>query len=188
MTIDHVNESGEPESSNAKTTKMPVPFGNVYSFVDGKCNQSTGTPYFYGSYMDQTFTDISKNRAVSLTLSESAIPSVCPGSPIGSCTIAAEESGDPESPICARLVISGLLETIDSEKSPKEYKTARDALFQRHPSMANWPKGHNWVIAKINIKDLWFLDMYGGASILDVNKYYSVNLSSDEDAEIDLED
>lgn len=48
-----------------------IPFGNVYSFVDGPCDKSTGVPYLYGTYMDQSFTDTESNDMVSLTLSES---------------------------------------------------------------------------------------------------------------------
>lgn len=186
--MEHVDESISADDNKiGEKITLPVPFGNVYSFVDGKCGESTGTPYFYGSYMDQTFKDILKNRAVSLTLSETAIPTVCSGSPIGSCVIGSEEMGDPESPVCARLVVSGLFKTIDPKKSPKEYQMAKEALFQRHPSMAMWPKNHDWVIAKIVIKDLWFLDMFGGATILDVNGYYGADLSSNGNSEFEKE-
>lgn len=39
------------------STRLPgsPPFGNVYSFVDGDCSSSSGVPYFYGTYMDQSF-------------------------------------------------------------------------------------------------------------------------------------
>ena len=48
-----------------------IPFGNVYSFVDGPCDKSTGVPYLYGTYMDQSFSDTKSNDMISLTLSES---------------------------------------------------------------------------------------------------------------------
>lgn len=48
-----------------------IPFGNVYSFVDGPCDKSTGVPYLYGTYMDQSFTDTKSNDMISLTLTES---------------------------------------------------------------------------------------------------------------------
>ena len=48
-----------------------IPFGNVYSFVDGPCDKSTGVPYLYGTYMDQSFADTKSNEMISLALSES---------------------------------------------------------------------------------------------------------------------
>ena len=48
-----------------------VPFGNVYSFVDGPCDKATGIPYLYGTYMDQSFADTQSNDMIALTLSES---------------------------------------------------------------------------------------------------------------------
>ena len=48
-----------------------IPFGNVYSFVDGPCDKATGVPYLYGTYMDQSFADTKNNEMIALTLSES---------------------------------------------------------------------------------------------------------------------
>ena len=49
-----------------------IPFGNIYSFVDGPCDKSTGVPYLYGTYMDQSFSDTESNDMISLTMSESS--------------------------------------------------------------------------------------------------------------------
>ena len=47
-------------------------WGNPYSFVDGGWGDqtSTGTPYFYGSNMDQSFKDLQANPEATFTLSE----------------------------------------------------------------------------------------------------------------------
>ena len=67
---------------------VPVPFGNVYSFVDGTCDKSTGVPYIYGTYLDQTFIDTKQNTKVSLTLSEASLSSVCTAKHgLDSCTL-----------------------------------------------------------------------------------------------------
>lgn len=66
----------------------PVPFGNVYSFVDGTCSRSTGVPYVYGTYLDQSFIDIKQDPKVSLTLSEASLSSVCASKHgLDSCTL-----------------------------------------------------------------------------------------------------
>ena len=92
------------------STRLPgsPPFGNVYSFVDGDCSSSSGVPYFYGTYMDQSFEDVKLNPSVSFTLSEASLPSVCSASPLKACT-ADNGRGDPELPVCARLTMYVLL-------------------------------------------------------------------------------
>ena len=94
----------------------PIPFGNVYSFVDGPCNNSTGTPYIYGTYMDQSFVDSVNNTNVALTLSAVTLNSACLSESStqdvikqDACIIGSEGMGDPELPLCARLVLTGQL-------------------------------------------------------------------------------
>jgi len=155
-----------------------VPFGNVYSFVDGPCDKATGIPYLYGTYMDQSFADSKSNDMVSLTLSESSLSSVCPNDAIESCMLGTK-FGDPENPMCARLTITGKLVVLDDDS--EEHGFAQNAFFERHPSMRYWPKGHGWVIAKIDIQDLWLIDFFGGATILDPTEYFAA-MSLDEDS------
>jgi len=166
--------SGDEESS-------PVPFGNVYSFVDGSCDTSTGIPYIYGTYLDQTFKDTINNNMVSLTLSESSLSSVCSQERHGfvdSCMIGTKY-GDPENPVCARLTLTGKLIPLKEDgDDTNEYELAKNALFERHPSMADWPVGHGWVIAKIDLQDIWLIDYFGGATILDPKEYFSVSVGS----------
>jgi hypothetical protein len=65
----HTLERGILSSISTRLTgNNPVPFGNVYSFVDGPCNNATGTPYPYGTSMHQTFADALSNPTVALTL------------------------------------------------------------------------------------------------------------------------
>jgi Pyridoxamine 5'-phosphate oxidase len=174
-----------------------IPFGNVYSFVDGPCSvnggggdssssssssstsTSTGTPYFYGTYMDQSFQDMQANAAASLVLSEAALASVCSATaevPLKACTISNANWGDPENPVCARLVLTGHLLEVAPESD--EYVMAQAAFFQRHPQMPYWPKDHHWVIVKLEIQDIWLIDYFGGASILSVEDYYAAELGS----------
>jgi hypothetical protein len=150
------------------------PFGNVYSFVDGPCDNSTGIPYFYGTYMDQSFQDSIENPQISLTLSEATFATACGGYNLNSCRISPNTYGDPENPVCARLTLSGRLEII---QEPDELEFATQALFQRHSSMSEWPTDHEWVVAKMVLQDIWLIDYFGGASILNVAKYLEVRLA-----------
>jgi len=36
-------------STRLGNAENPIPFGNIYSFVDGTCENSTGVPYFFGT-------------------------------------------------------------------------------------------------------------------------------------------
>ena len=54
---------------------------------------------------------------------------------------------------------------------------AQQALFQRHFSMKEWPTTHNWVVAKIEVHDIWLIDYFGGATHVDVNQYFKVDLT-----------
>lgn len=145
-----------------------APFGNIYSLVDGPCEQSTGVPYFYASMLDQSAQDATANPRVSLTLTEAFLPATCHrfGQPTACATTM---HGDPESPVCARLVLSGRWVVVD--KSDDHYAWAQEALFERHPVMAHWPTNHNWLIVRLEVDDLWFLDYFGGAYQLDVQEY-----------------
>jgi hypothetical protein len=153
-----------------------IPFGNVYSFVDGSCDTATGIPYLYGTYMDQSFSDTKSNDSVSLTLSESSLSSVCPNGDIDSCMLNTA-FGDPENPMCARLTITGKLVALDDDS--EEHKFAKNAFFERHPSMKAWPTEHGWVIAKIEIEDLWLIDFFGGATVLDPKDYFEARSDGD---------
>lgn len=158
----------------------PVPFGNVYSFVDGPCDKATGIPYLYGTYMDASFGDTKSNDYITLTLSESALASVCPNEAIDSCMLGSQ-FGDPENPVCARLTLTGKLVALEDDS--EEFNFAKDAFFQRHPSMKAWPQGHGWVIAKIDIQDIWLIDYFGGATILDAPEYFAAEMTSTDDEE-----
>lgn len=154
-----------------------IPFGNVYSFVDGSCEKATGIPYLYGTYMDQTFADTLHNEWVALTLSESSLASVCPQREALDACLLQPAGGDPENPLCARLTLTGKL--VPLAENSEEHGFAKDAFFERHPSMEDWPE-HGWVIAKIEVDDIWLIDYYGGATIVDPEEYFAVGADDSE--------
>ena len=169
---------------NDESKQQPTPFGNIYSFVDGPCESSTGTPYFYSTALDQTYIDMKSNNRASLTLTEASLPSVCSVQHgLKSCSPrTGNKYGDPENPLCARLTLTGTL--VEVPKSSNEFETMREALFQRHSSMSYWPSDHHWRILKLEIHDIWFIDYFGGATLMSVDDYFAVDLfpSITEDA------
>jgi hypothetical protein len=85
-------------------------------------------------------------------------------------------SGDPESPICARLTLTGVLEVVP--RYSKEYNTTLyDGFHVRHPQMVHWPVDHHWLIFKLNITqyDVWLIDYFGGAAIITPEEYFNYN-------------
>ena len=156
----------------------PVPFGNIYSFVDGPCDNATGVVYIYGTYMDQSFIDSVENNIVSFSLSEASLPSVCADHlGVPACMIGTKY-GDPENPVCARLTLTGELVVLDA--STPEYDFAEQALFQRHSTMEGWPSDHGWIIGKVVLHDVWLIDYFGGASIISPEDYFAASVSGRE--------
>jgi hypothetical protein len=181
----HSLDWGVLSTISTRSATAGIPFGNIYSFVDGTCQNSTGVPYFYGTYLDQSLLDSKENNRVSLSLSEASLSSVCPKSKKGleACTLGTKY-GDPEIPVCARLTLTGELVVVDEEKNDSisdEYQFAQKALFQRHPTMKEWPEDHNWVLFKLDIQDVWLIDYFGGAAILTPEDYFAANLLLDDE-------
>lgn len=69
-------------------------FGNALSFADGPRCRPTGRLIFYLSPMDATMQDLEKCSNASLTVHEAQLPGAC-------------RRVDPESPLCAKLTVSG---------------------------------------------------------------------------------
>lgn len=137
-----------------------LPFVQSKSFVDGMKNNSTGDLYFYDSPMDATTTDFLADPDVSFALTEATLT--------GHCN---DQFRDPESPVCARVVFNGKMGEVTNAE---EIKFATEALFERHPTMANWP--HDFLVYKIAISNIWLIDIYGGASTIEIDDYYSAKV------------
>merc|ERR1739838_896327 len=120
-----------------------------------------GVPYFYMTPMDVSAKDIADNPSVTLVVSE-AQSDLC------------RKSGlDPESPVCARVMLTGHIEKL---RDGDEIVRARHLLFARHPAMASWPKGHRWFFSKLNIKRIQLLDFYGGITNVPLKDYFDAEL------------
>ena len=112
---------------SSSPTAVAVPFGNIISIVDGPCHNSTGIPYMYSTYFDQTMIDVVDNPLVSLSLSEASLTSACSKHEAFSACTVGTKYGDPESPICARLTLTGKLVVL--EENSKEYNFAQHCLI-----------------------------------------------------------
>jgi hypothetical protein len=138
-----------------------APFVQSKSFVDGTIANSTGTIYMFDSTLDASTQDALANPSVSFALTEAQIP--------GHCN---EKVRDPESPVCARVVFSGDYTPVNV--GTEEDTWARQALYERHPTMEQWP--HDFAVYKLALKKIWVIDIYGGASDVDIEKYYAAKV------------
>jgi hypothetical protein len=76
---------------------------------------------------------------------------------------------DPEDPRCARATFSGRFLVVSD---PIELATAKAYLFDRHPAMATWPDDHDWTVHKIEIAEIWLIDIYGGGELITFHTFY----------------
>ncbi|KAM9320857.1 protein CREG1 isoform 1-T1 [Gastrophryne carolinensis] len=133
------------------------PFANIFSVSDGPRGHSSGVIYFYLTAIEISVQDLQENANASLTMSLAQTP------------FCREKQYDPQSPLCAHIILSGSVQKVDD----KESDTAKKALFSRHPEMATWPPDHNWFFAKFNITKVWVLDYFGGIKTVTPEEYYN---------------
>ncbi len=156
-------------STRSQGTSVGTAFGNPYSFAD-----VDGQPYLYASDMDGSMVDLFVGNGTSapprarasFALSEASVP----GPELATCRIGASEYSDPESPPCARLVLSGAVSKVVA--GSHEDARAKAALFARHPSFKNLPASHGFFVAKLELDGIWLIDMFGGAAIIDPTAYF----------------
>jgi hypothetical protein len=154
-------------STRSEGTTVGEAFGNPYAFAD-----VGGVVYFFASDLDASMIDLfigngtaKPNTRATLALSQASYP----GKVLGNCAIGGF-LGDPENPLCARLVLSGAASKV-AAGSDEETK-AKAALFERHPSFSQYPSGHDFFVAKLAIDGLWLIDIFGGAAIIKPSDYF----------------
>ncbi|XP_041127707.1 protein CREG2 [Polyodon spathula] len=136
-----------------------VPFGNIFSISDGLPDNSTGIPLFYVTPMDNSVADLMNNSLASLTFSE-AEGDYC-----------RENVIDHEDPRCARLTLTGQMVAVERG----ELEFAEEAMFSRHPVMRKWPVSHNWFFMKLNIKQVWLQNWFGGVYAIPLEDYFKAS-------------
>lgn len=139
-------------------------FANPYSFAD-----VNGAIYLYGTDLDASMVDafvgngsVAPNPRATLALSEASANQVIKSCKIGGFL------GDPENPLCARLVLSGVLSKIADGSS--EHTAALAALVARHPSFSNDPP--DFYVAKLALDAIWLIDIFGGAADIKPSDYF----------------
>lgn len=136
-------------------------WGQPKSFVDGSLLNSTGTLYFYDSDMDESIKDLQRNVNCSFAISMENI---------GLCTL---KKLDPEDPRCVRVTFSGQMVIV---ADIDELTFAVKSFYERHPAMKMWPKDHHWRVRKLLLDEIWLIDTFGGATIIDISEYYAVQM------------
>jgi len=139
-----------------------TPFASVFSFADGPMEYSTGIPYFYLTNMDMSTQDLLVNAKTSATIS------------LAQGTYCADNGLDQEDPRCAHVILAG--EMVPLETNSLEEDFAKQALYARHPAMAEWPTDHGWYFAKLELSNVILLDFFGGAIDVPLEDYYNVQL------------
>merc|ERR1712048_578068 len=156
-------------STRDEATHVGDAFGNPYSHAD-----VAGVPYFFASDLDASMIDIftaaSPSPRVSFAMSEAELVGK---DAKAACTIGTAV-GDPEFPGCARLVLSGNMVRV--EVNTTEESTAKAALVERHPSFAEYPAGHDFFVAKLELDGIWLIDFVGGAAIIKPEDYFKAKV------------
>ncbi|XP_065333198.1 uncharacterized protein CREG [Cloeon dipterum] len=147
-------ESTLPHSKN-------YPFVTVQSVSDGPVEKGSGIPYLYMTTLDLTPHDLAVNRKCSLGMS------------LAQTDYCKNQKLDPEDPRCAHLTLTGEMWKLTN--GTQAAKLAEEALFPRHPSMAGWPKDHDFFFATLKIEQIVLQDWFGGPKFIDVKDYLRAN-------------
>ncbi|CAB4054199.1 Protein CREG1,Protein CREG2 [Lepeophtheirus salmonis] len=132
-------------------------FANVFSMSDGTNKNSSGVPFFYLTPMEMSVKDLQVDNHASMTAS------------LAETNYCARMEYDPMDPLCAHVILNGRIVKVTSTE---EQAFAKRSLFSRHPEMADWPKGHKWYFAKMNIESILVLDFFGGAKSVSPESYF----------------
>ena len=150
------------------------PFVNPMSHSDGIANatdpkqQSTGTPYFLMTGLDETPQDLELNPVGSFSISEDQLAgdSIC-------------MKTDGEDPVCARISLTGKFVDVTANGTKAEQDFGLQALYSRHPEFPSFgPPGtgdHDFHVWKLVIKTMFILDFYGGATPVTPSEYYAAS-------------
>ncbi|AWO95497.1 Pyrid oxidase 2 multi-domain protein isoform 4 [Scophthalmus maximus] len=117
------------------SSRPPVvgqPFSNTLSVSDGPRGSGSGSPYLYLTRMEASVQDLQVNPAASLSMT------------LAQTDYCRQQGFDPQSPLCARLILSGSVLQVNGT----EAEFAKKSLFSRHPEMIDWPTDHDWFFAK----------------------------------------
>lgn len=107
-----------------------------------------------------------ESRSVAITFSEASLP---PYSNFAEGACGDKGQVDSEDPRCAKLTLTGTVAPCDSEDVTK----GKEALFERHPQMKDWPVDHQFVVYEIVIdQEGWMISNFGGGGTFSADAYY----------------
>jgi len=157
--------------SISTTSTLPsvktYPFVSLESVSDGPVSKGTGIPYLYITTLDLSAKDIEHDNRCTVLAS------------LAQSKYCKSENLDPEDPRCARVMLTGHLLKVDNTTA--EFVFAQNALYSRHPAMKNWPTGHNFYFAKVDIEQVALFDYFGGVKFIPVEAYFYANGSLYDD-------
>lgn len=81
---------------------------------------------------------------------------------------------DPQDPRCIKLAISGSVHpcTATLDVGPNCQEIGWKALLEKHPTMAHWPKDHDFHVHEFVVQDnMWMIASFGGASSIPPEEY-----------------
>ena len=144
-----------------------IPYANLMAVSDGTGPQEcTGHVYFYYTSMSTMAKDLAANSTVSLGLFEEGMDDrYCVPNKVY----------DPEDPNCAKMHLVGKVRTVGNGP-----QMAEKYLFWRHPAMKNWPAGHDWVTATLDLERVDLLDFYGGLTSISAKDYYAADCKASQ--------
>ena len=134
--------------------------GSVLSVSDGAVDKSTGRLLFYITPMDLASQNIAKDPQCTFTISRAQV------SP-HECALL-----DPENPLCSQISLSGKMAEVPAAAQAE----AREMIFARHPTMALWPKNHEFSCWELKIDTIRLLSQFGGAHFVPVDTYFSAKV------------
>lgn len=76
--------------------------------------------------------------------------------------------------MCARLVLTGQLHELSH--SDDTFHKVKEWFQERHPAIQRWPADHEWTIVELHLHDAWFINNFGGATVLDPETFEGIVL------------
>jgi len=164
----HYSDWASMATISVREPTKGFPFSNVISMSDGTLDgKSTGIPYMYMTDMEMSTHDLHADNRMSLVLT------------LAQGDYCIKQALDPQDPPCARVILTGSTSKIAEDS--EEAKFAKEALFTRHPNFIDYPDGHHFYFAKMNIEHICLLAWYGGAKQLSTEEYFNATLTSNND-------
>lgn len=133
------------------------PTVNLASVSDGPLGNGSGVPYLYLTPLDFTAQDLAKDNRATLLMT------------LAQGSYCRDKIWDPMDPRCARVMLTGKIKPIKAD-SP-ELEVAKNAMFERHPSLEHMPADHHFYFAKLKMVSIVVLDTFGGPKYVNVKDY-----------------